>query len=191
MPLSHPPQKIPLDAAPLEVVEHLVGHDALETAFQPRELLHVVDVEVADSRLADLLRFEQVSESGERLLERRVAAPVKEVEVDLLDIEPAESSIASRGHAVRRGVLWIELRHDEHLVATTRDRFTDNPLGAAIGVHLRGVDQRHPEVDPGPQRRDLALALARVFAHTPRPLAEDRDTLAAGKSGRTNPGHRE
>src|SRR6267143_6959075 len=69
MPPAHPGQKVPLDAAPLEVVEHLVRGDALEPALETRELLHVVDVEVADSGVADLLRLEEIGESREGLLQ--------------------------------------------------------------------------------------------------------------------------
>src|SRR5207247_2281535 len=71
--------------------------------LDPGELLHVVDVEVAHTRVADLLRFEEILESRERLFEWHVAAPVEKVEVDLLDVQTAESSIAGRRHGSARG----------------------------------------------------------------------------------------
>src|SRR5207245_6783659 len=135
----HPGEEIPLDAAAFEVVEDLVRHEALKAALDPGELLHVVDVEVAHTRVANLLRFEEILESRQRLFERHVAAPVKEVEVDVLDIETAEASIAGRGHALAGRVLWIELRHDEHLIAAAGDCVADEPLRASVRIPLGGV----------------------------------------------------
>src|SRR5437016_5334992 len=63
MPLAHPGEEIPFDAAPFKVVQDLVRHDELETALDPGELLHVVDVEVAYPGVADLLRLEEIVES--------------------------------------------------------------------------------------------------------------------------------
>ena len=189
-PLAHPGDEIPLDAASFEVVQDLVRHEALEATFDPGELLHVVDVEIAHARIADLLRLEEILESRERLPEWHLAAPVKKVEVDLLGIEPAETSVAGHGHALARGVLGIELRHDEHLIAAARDRLADDALGAAICIHLRRVDEVHSEIDPGAQRGDFARALALVFSHTPRALAEHGYGLAARERRGTNTRHR-
>jgi hypothetical protein len=36
------------------------------------------------------------------------------------------------------------LRDDEGLIATSRKRFADEPLGTAVRKHFCGVDQRHP-----------------------------------------------
>src|SRR5439155_17028129 len=92
MPPAHPGQEIPLDAAAFEVVEDLVRHDALEAALDLCELLHVVDVEVAHARVTDLLRLEEIVEFRQRFLQGHVAAPMKQIEVDRLDIETAKAS---------------------------------------------------------------------------------------------------
>ena len=68
MAFPHPGDEVPLDAASLEVVQHLVRDDTRQSVLEPRELVHVGDVEVAHARVADLLRLQQVVKSGESLL---------------------------------------------------------------------------------------------------------------------------
>ena len=68
------------------------------------------------------------------------------------------------GTPLRAGVVRIDLADQEHLVAPPGDRLADHLLGAALAVHLGGVDQRHAEVDAraaapptsGPRRRRLS-----------------------------------
>src|SRR5438094_7712479 len=120
-----------------------------------------------------IFRFEEIFESRQRFLEGHVAAPMKQIEVDLLDIETAKASIAGRGHALAGRVLWIELRHDEHLIAQAGDRLADEPLRASVRIHLGCVDERHAELDPAAQRGNLVLAFARGLAHAPGALPED------------------
>src|SRR5437016_770974 len=78
--------------------------------------------------------------------------------------------ITGHGQAVTRGVLWIELRHDEHLIAAAGDRLADEPLRASVRIHLGCVDERHAELDPAAQRGNLVLAFARGLAHAPGAL---------------------
>ena len=66
--------------------------------------------------------------------------------------------------------------------ATTR-------LGAAAGIHLRRVDQRHAEIDAELQRRDLIGVAALVLAHLPGALAERRHAVARGKFDGSEVGH--
>ena len=65
----------------------------------------------------------------------------------------------------------------EHI--STRDGVTiglaDQPFGRAVAVHLGGVDQRHAEVEPQPQRIRLLGGTARPLAHPPRPLPDGRN----------------
>ena len=64
-----PGQKLEFDAAPSEVVEDLIGGAGV-AALQREQLLHVVDIEIADAEIADLAVGEQRLEAGKRLLER-------------------------------------------------------------------------------------------------------------------------
>src|SRR5687767_15800909 len=76
--LVRPADEVHLDAAMLEVVEHLVRHDA-RAVLEAHELVHVRDVEVAHSGVADLLAAQELVEAGHRLAQRYVPAPVEEV----------------------------------------------------------------------------------------------------------------
>ena len=114
---------------------------------------------------------------------------MKQIEVDLLDIETAKASIAGRGHALAGRVLWIELRHDEHLIAAAGDRLADEPLRASVRIHLGCVDERHAELDPAAQRGNLVLAFARGLAHAPGALPEDGHGLSAWERRGTNTRH--
>lgn len=58
----------------------------------------------------------------------------------------------------------IDLAHQIDLVAASTDRLADDRLGAAFGIHLGGVDQRHTKIETGAQALDLALGLETFFA---------------------------
>ncbi len=171
----------------LEIEQHLVRDDPLEAVLQARELAKIVDVEVADAGVADLSLGEELGEAVDRLAERHVAPPVQEVEVEAVRREASQAALARLAHPFARPVLRIELAHQEDLFAAARDRLADDPFGAAVGVHLGGVDERHAEIEPGPERGDLTPPVRAVLAHAVGALAEDRHGLAAGKPRR---GHR-
>ena len=78
----------------------------------------------------------------EGLLEPRTAAPVQQVEVDALDAQALEAALAGGDRAGARGIVRIDLADDEGLVAPAGDRLADDLLGAAVAVHLGGVDHR-------------------------------------------------
>ena len=70
-----------------------------------------------------------------------------------------------------------DFAHDEGLVATSRQRFADQPFGAAVRIHFRCVDQGHSQIDSDPQRRYHAGALlldlhnpAQVVYQSPVPV---------------------
>jgi hypothetical protein len=73
-----------------------------------------------------------------------------------------------------------DLADKEQLIAASGDRFADKHLGSAVRVHLRGVDQRHAEIDAEAERRNFLLSTPHVFSHAPRALAERRYRLARG-----------
>src|SRR5262245_11489836 len=73
------------------------------------------------------------------------------------------------------------LADEKHLVTSSLDGLADDVFGSAIGIHLGGVDEPHPEVEPQPKRRDFARAMASIFTHSPRALTECNDRLAGWK----------
>ncbi len=92
-PLAAPRQQVELDAARLEVVQHLVGEAAR------RQRLHLVHVEIRHAPAPDLARLAQPLERLRRLLDRRAARPVQQIQVDALDPEPPQAARARRRHA--------------------------------------------------------------------------------------------
>ena len=78
----------------------------------------------------------------------------------------------------RRRILGQHLADDEAFVAPPLHGLGDDLLGAAIAIHLGGVDQRHAEIEPELERRDLVFAHPPALAHVPGALAELRHGLA-------------
>jgi hypothetical protein len=153
-----------------------------------KELVHVRDVEVADTPSADPAPIAQVLERLDRLFERDIAAPVQQVAVEVVETEPLEASLARRGGGARAGVVRVDLADDEELVARHRaraqrsgERLADDPFGAAFAVHLGGVDDAPAHVDRGANGSDLALSPRRRLAHPPGAEAERRQLAVAGE----------
>ena len=65
------------------MVEHLV-HLAVPALRDRPELLHIIDVEVGDAPGPDQALGAQLLEAAHRLLQRVVAPPVVEIEVEVL-----------------------------------------------------------------------------------------------------------
>ena len=100
---------------------------------------------------------------------------MQEIEVDAVSAEPLQTPLAgSHGACVCR-VLWQHLGHDEALVTPPLDSLGNDKL--CVGIKLGGVDQRHAEIEPKLQRRDLLTAAPPAFAHVPGALAELRHLL--------------
>src|SRR5262249_13727463 len=149
-------------AAPREIIEHLIAGDRI-AARKRDEFLHVLDVEIAHAPGADEAVALQLLKGGERVLQRIASAPMQEIEIDAVDLEPVEARLASGDGASAGGVLRQHLADDEDLLAAALDGFGHDLLGTAIAIHLRGVDQRHAEVEAEPERRDLAVTIASVL----------------------------
>ncbi len=85
--------------------------------------------------------------------------------------------ILAHGHVVR-----IDLAHHKDVLAPPRDGLADDLFGAALGVHLRTVDECHAEVQAPAQGGDLLRAVATSLAHVPRAHAQ-RGHVRAGAQG--------
>ena len=62
----------------------------------------------------------------------------------------------------------------DHVTFLARGPFEHEALGGAVAVHLRGVDQRHPEIDTELQGRDFLRPPAWPVAELPGALSEHR-----------------
>src|SRR5258706_7740665 len=83
-------------------------------------------------------------------------------------------------------VFGEDLADKEQLVAASGDRFADERLGSAVGVHLRGVDQCHAKIEAGAERSNFVLSTPRVLSHAPCPLAKRGYRLARGQPRSTD-----
>ena len=134
--------------------------------------LHVVDIEVADAVVTDLLFLDEPFERLEGLFYRIRSLPVEEIEVDIVGAEAPQASLGSRHRSLAGRVLRQHLRDNEHSVTASLDGFGDDFLGAAIGVHLRGVHHVHAEVETQAEGRNLLLPPRSILPHGPGAEAE-------------------
>ena len=76
----------------------------------------------------------------------------------------------------------MQLGHHINRVAAALDGLSSDRFGAAIGIHLGGVDEIHAEVQAEPERRHLMIAPGAVLSHAPGTEAERRqgDPAASG-----------
>jgi hypothetical protein len=93
--LAAPRHEIPFDAAPGEIVQHLVGLYFV-AARQSDELRHFGDVEIADAPAADFAGLDQRIKRFERLLQGNAAEPVQQIEIENVDAEPPQAAFARR-----------------------------------------------------------------------------------------------
>ncbi len=63
----------------------------------------------------------------------------------------------------------------------TCDRIGYHFFRAAFAVHLRCIDQSHPEIDAQAQSRDLIRVRVLVLAHAPGALTQRRNLFAIGQ----------
>src|SRR5260370_7422792 len=103
--------------------------------------------------------------------------------------EPFQAALAGLNRAAPRRVLGEHLADEKHLVRASRDRRAHTLLGAAVGIHFRGIDQPHAEVETETQRRDLRFAPAAILAHHPGALPQRGHALAARKLRRRDRFH--
>jgi hypothetical protein len=171
-----PWQERPVRLPAREVVEDLVRRRP--GATRRAELVHVVDVEIADAPARDLPGRDQPHHLLDDLGERRAPAPVQQVEIEAVGAEAAEAAFARLRRSAPRRVLRIDLAHQEDVVAPSADGFADDLLGPTLPVHLRGVDEREAEIETEPERRHLGRAFGGPLAHAPGSESEPRQRVA-------------
>ena len=169
-------QEVRLDAAPGQVVEHLFActlspsgsfssssRSARSKLLTPQE--RIFPASRSSSNAAS------VSSSG-------MPPPVQQVEVEAVGAQPAQArlqaAIVARRVACDGSTLLTRKTHP-----AVRRRLADEFLGRAVAVHLGGIDQRHPQLDPELQRLDLVLGTRMVpLRQVPGALPEDGNRLA-------------
>jgi len=92
------------------------------------------------------------------------------VEVDVVDAETLQGSVAGRAHVLRAAVdadpapvgppLVAELGRELDLVAAAGDRLAHEPLVGEGAVHVGGVEERHAQVEGAVDGLDALLLVA-------------------------------
>src|SRR5438132_8276518 len=106
---------------------------------------------------------------------------MKQVEVEMISAETPEARVASPRDAVSHHVIGPHFGDQEYAVALTGNHAADQFLGLAVAVHLRRVDQRHPERKAGAQRFFLSGFRMSPLREICRALAERRDDCSIRK----------
>ena len=93
-------------------------------------------------------------EGGDGLLQPPAAAPMQQVTVEPVGLQPSQRSFAGRHGAIPRGVLGHHLGDQEDLVAAAGNRLADDLLGCAEAVQFGRVDVAQAPVEAVPQSRN-------------------------------------
>src|SRR5262245_55311918 len=75
--------------------------------------------------------------------------------------------------------MGIDLADDEEVVALAGNGCGERLLGAAVAVHLGGIDQRDAEIETELDRRDFRNSLRLALAHAPGAEPQHRHLVAA------------
>ena len=176
---GHPGQQVEFGAAADEVVQHLIGRAG--PPADRDQLRHVRRIEIAHPPMADLAGPLQGLHRLDGLGQRHPAAPMEQVKVETVGVQPAQALLAGLRQPVPAGILRIDLADQEHFVAQTGQGFGQQGFGGAVAVHLRRVDQGQTQFDAFPNRGDLGGAARPGLAEPPCPLAEGRHGFTAGR----------
>jgi hypothetical protein len=129
----------------------------------------------------------QCLEAAQGLGQRDAAAPVQQVQVDLLQPQGAQAALAGGQHPVGVGVLRQHLADDETLLARhagaqrTVQRLAEHGFRAALAIHLGGVEDAVADLQRQPQGAHLGRAPSGLFAEAAGAQAQRGTALAAGE----------
>ncbi len=174
-----PGQHRMLDCAFLQVIQHLIA-GRMSRSRDGRDLVKILDVEIAHAPRQNLAVAQQCVEAGDGVLQGRSAAPVKQVAIQPVGAQPRERLFAGRHGAALRGVARQHLRHQENLVAPALDRRADHRFRGSGPIHLGGIDMRQTEVEAAAQGGDGGI---RPVLDFPRSLADRRDAAPGRAEG--------
>ena len=158
--LAHPGQEFVFGTAPRDVVENLI-RGALVAVREREELDHVGGIEVAHAPVADLTLRLELFEAVDDLFEVFAAAPVEQVHVDVIGVQPFQAAIAGGFHACLAAVVRIDLADEEECFPARLRRshhFRDEFFAVAIAVHFGGIKEGEALLQAGLERFDFGCA---------------------------------
>ena len=106
------------------------------------------------------------------------AAPVQEIEIEPVGLEPLQAALAGDDGAFARSVVGVDLADEIDLVAQAPHGLADDLLGLALAVHLGRVDQPDAELEPQLEGLQLGPPFRLALAHAPGTEAQHRHFLA-------------
>ena len=164
-----------LDGAFLQVIQYLVAGDRALVG-NLRYSGEIVGVEIADTPGSDLAGGFEFLEGRDRIDERRLAAPVQQIAIEVVGAETLQRTLARLDGAPLRSIAWQHLGNQEHFVAPALDGIGHDQFGVVI--HLGGVDMGHAEVEAVTQRCGGGGAIAAVDVPGALPDHGDVGTVA-------------
>src|SRR3974390_3803335 len=109
--LAAPGHQVELDAAALEIVEHLVGHGAVAVGRLP-QFANIGNIEIADAPVDDLAILFEFRERRDGFVQWYRAAPVQQIKVDSVGLQPLEARPASLDPPALRSISRQHLADD-------------------------------------------------------------------------------
>jgi tellurite resistance protein TerC len=184
----HPWQQLELGAALAERVIDLVARTGT-AARQGMQLTHVGQIEIAHAPVPDAAAALQDLEAVDGVLQRHPAAPVQQVQIDVVELEALQAAFTGGHHAGRIGIFRQHLGDDEELFAlhlagaqALGDGLADDRLGTTVGVHLGRIDDPVADLEGQAQCAQLRGLAGGGFAVAPGSEPERRQLLAVGQT---------
>ena len=78
---------------------------------QRKQLLQVVPIEIGDTPVANPAGRSQLLETSDRLGESDVPAPMQQIQIEVIGLEPGEASLAGGNDTALAGVVRIDLAY--------------------------------------------------------------------------------
>src|SRR5690348_7819628 len=166
-----------LDRALTEMIENLIAGD-LVLARDGEGFGEILLVEIADAPREDLAFTLELVKRGKGLGERMLAAPMQEIAVEPVGLEPLERGFAGAPRSTLGSIGGKHLGDEKDVVAPAMDRFADDRLGGTGAIHLRRVDVAEAQIQTAPQRRDGHGPVG--VLDIPCALADDGNRAPAG-----------
>ena len=183
MVLLHPGAQAVLRPPAAQVVEDLV-HCAAVAAVALEQLLHILQVQVGHAPAGDPALADQLLHAVHRLLQGHAPPPVEQVQVQAVHPHPAQTVLTGPEDVPPARVVGVHLGHQEELIPVIApDGPSQQLLGSAVAVHLRGVDEGDARLDARPQGPLLLGGAAAALPQIPGPHAQ------AGHLGPVVQGH--
>src|SRR3989442_5022159 len=95
------------------------------------------------------------------------APPMKKIYIEVICPQPLQAGVTCSKGTFIRSVRWKDFADEKNLVPISTNDLRHDFF--RTGIHLRGIDVRHPKLDDGMQR------VKAIVSDLPGSLADDRD----------------